>query len=413
MKKLVVVASIVCGALPAHAISTPVTFCFEGYGVYEDNWDNRSSLANGTREDYFTDDDPKPLRGFYVIISEDGVIEWQGYTGDGLNSTVAGCTPPVNLRGLPPYDVTFAIQTRALSQTHRIDAIDRDRLSSHWSTSIFSVSVPASPPNPMTVTWMPLDTITRRTVAALNVASFAAYRHYGGRSGGWFQLVTESNTDSCNQSIPAGYDRRLDVIGGNSRKKFLVAHEMGHCILKYRKPEHIYSDCEFVDSLCPANQGTADHSPGSNETQNCAFLEGFAHFYATDVFNSHNYRQAVFNYYTPEFGGKQYPSIDIPIISAFDQSVNGFYPRQYLEHECSPSYRTDHATELDWMRVLWEMHTYPTPVSFNEMTNWIDDADFGYSQTSAHDSLDWTAYWSGGHLWNAWNWASSYQGVDN
>jgi hypothetical protein len=408
-----VAVSLLLVAAPAKAIFTNVVFCAEGYGAYDDNWDNRPALANGTREDYFTDDKAKPLRGFHMTVSQGGTTRWSGYTGDGLGSAAVGCTSTFALNGLAPFNVSVMISTRAKSQTHFIDGIDKAGLDQglHWVNRVVSFTIETTPTAPVTVSWMPTDSKTRHILLATNAVAFAAYRHYGGLAGGKFQVVVDSVADSCNQTVPSGYDERLDTVSGNSDRKFLIVHEIGHCILKYRKPEQIYYDgCAFVDQTCPANQGNASHSPASNELHNCAFLEGFAHFYATDVFNSHNSQQAVFNYYTNEFGLGA-PSIDVPVVGTTDQSVNGSYPRNVLETVCNPAHRTDHATSIDWTRTLWRVHT--SSVSFNAMMSWIDDADFGWGHASAHDALDWVAYWTGGNLWNSWNVASTEHGVDN
>lgn len=313
--------------------------------------------------------------------------------------------------GTLPRQVEFSLTSQAISQTHFFYAIDGTDGQPVAVTNLTAIVGPSPPSAPVTVTWVPSAQSERRVLAALNVATFSAYRHYGGRSNGDFKMVVGGSgvIDECIAGS-GGYDQQINISGGNADAKFLVAHEVGHCILEYRLDQNVWLTCGYESATCPANQGNANHSPGSKEYQSCSFYEGFARFFATDIFNSHNSQEAVFNYYTNEFGSGD-PEIDAYAVVA-DHSVNGPYPLAFMVNKPCPTPWTNMSTEVDWMRTFWHMHSHPTPVSMNDMTSWMHDTDLWSSPYVTYDRCQASAATIGGNLYTRWQIASSNNGLD-
>lgn len=76
--------------------------------------------------------------------------------------------------------------------------------------------------------------------------------------------------------------------------------------------------------------------------------EGFAHFFATDAFNSHGQYGARFGYY-------KYLDLSDPYVVDVENGPLGG-ATAFMEAACVPPYG-GHGTELDWLRTFWDYHT--------------------------------------------------------
>jgi hypothetical protein len=138
------------------------------------------------------------------------------------------------------------------------------------------------------------------------------------------------------------------------------------------------------------------------EHQKDAFGEGWAHFYAADVWNDHGQTDCTFKYYKASN-----PTIDC------EWGQTGF-ELAYMESTCNAPY-AGYGVELDWLRQLWNVHTVPwfgTPPSFTSMVNWISTTcciDLDDAYTRLHNR----AYNIGGTLWYNWDWRDHVHGIDH
>lgn len=68
MRSAAVFLFIFLSILSADAQAVSINFCFESVADYIDNHDNYAALSGGAREDYYTTDGDKPLRGVYARL---------------------------------------------------------------------------------------------------------------------------------------------------------------------------------------------------------------------------------------------------------------------------------------------------------------------------------------------------------
>jgi hypothetical protein len=90
-------------------------------------------------------------------------------------------------------------------------------------------------------------------------------------------------------------------------------------------------------------------------------VEGFADFYAADVWNDHDQTDCQY-----QVGSAGYDCED---------GTGTSFSNGWLESQCATTH-DNRGVELDWMRVFWAVHTMgaaPDP-GFSEIVDWINDA---------------------------------------
>jgi hypothetical protein len=144
--------------------------------------------------------------------------------------------------------------------------------------------------------------------------------------------------------------------------KFIIAHELGHVVL---------AGAVNTDGMVGENcsYGTSGHGMRGLEYSSCAALEGWAHFYAADVWNNEN-PYGRFNWWGGGAGGD---SIDVEYGQGGCATVSGDtaanYRVAYADHcfsDAATPFDTDAkcaggncigvSTELDWMRTWFDYH---------------------------------------------------------
>jgi len=152
---------------------------------------------------------------------------------------------------------------------------------------------------------------------------------------------------SCYQSsIPA-----ILIDSGAADWKFLVSHEFGHRS-QGKATGHFYHSYKGngENSLCKCDQvsgSTKAHCMQSSEYYSAAIKEGFAHFYATTVWNSKSNGEGEFGYYKkflPVSGPVQNPPIAFDAAEAYT----------WRNNHCPKAGR---GVEMDWMSFFWSWHT--------------------------------------------------------
>jgi hypothetical protein len=206
----------------------------------------------------------------------------------------------------------------------------------------------------------------RASLAA--VAAFSAYRANFGTSGKQIDIeeISACGTKGGNASSAHYNDDDLDeglahvrIHMGNvgdamcspsdhRRYKFIISHEIGHAWMllhtkKYEPdtPTNLVDDTETVCGTGP------EYSITSLEWSSIGAREGMAHFYATEVWNSHASNKAVFTLGTPYNAGFSSPH------------VKG----GRLGNECTADDKCGKAVNIDWLRFWWDWHT---PFSHND-----------------------------------------------
>jgi hypothetical protein len=149
-------------------------------------------------------------------------------------------------------------------------------------------------------------------------------------------------------------------------EKFLLGHEVGHSTSSsLGGPGGLSFDYDFYGGqpglLAPtcrwhegtSSTGTWGHAMRSQEYQSAAFQEAFAHFVSAIVWNSANSSVATFKYYktntTYGYAAESYKLTQAdtwPL--AWNFTPNGCDCSNLSRLNCTGS-----ATELDWLRALW------------------------------------------------------------
>ena len=263
---------------------------------------------------------------------------------------------------------------------------------------------------------------------ALAISNFSYYwfdKYSGSRITGTrkIKVYTTScpaiSNNSCNVSVArstgkwrAGQSGKIHIHDDHNQKKFLIAHEMGHQIYGMHRDDGSFG-IGGSDPYCNANTGgsectystgasSQEHALHSKEWQSCAFPEGFAHFVATDVFNSHNQTGAHFHYYKSGF----------PAGVNVENGPTGGVTK-FMENECSGT-DTGYGVELDWLRTFWDYHTNSgSKPNHHQIMDQIQDAhdDSSYTYKRAYTEMKSAANADG--YGARWEEMASWNGIDH
>ncbi|MFT5154849.1 MAG: hypothetical protein ACI841_004857 [Planctomycetota bacterium] len=170
-------------------------------------------------------------------------------------------------------------------------------------------------------------------------------------------LVTESCQGGSCQS---GDQVRMKP--GDSNRKFLVGHEVGHWLHRQWTNDQMGYDnatwsANSGDPEC-AFAGVGSHAMRSKEYAVGGFIEGTAHYLAALAWNNHDSQQAIFKYYK-EIDDAVYSDMaaDNWIVEIEGQVGALGGTTNWMENECFVS--DGHSVEMDWMRFWWDYRTNP------------------------------------------------------
>jgi hypothetical protein len=352
----------------------------------------------GRGEDYWTDKNPtfRPIRGADIKVFHDGT-SFTSRLGDGLDGSKAACLD-VSGHGIAANELlTLELYTTGEVNGHAL-RVETESTGNRAmaSTTIFYDGTD----DPIDLT-PGVSSYNRFNIYM--AATYAMFRHGG--------TGNASLTIKADASIGTQIHKSSNIIfvnPANTQQKFSVAHEVGHFVSRD-------SGAFFGVTVDPCddyrtNDGTAcdsaSHALKSKEHARCAALEGFADFYAADVFNDHAETEC-----WASVGGSA--TIDC-------QDGNADFPKRYMERFCaSPIPGTSLAgfgVEIDWMRVFWGVHTRGSDdPSMNDMLRWMasGDDDKAWTQTNVYNLLHAAALRAGGSLLQNWNVLKSEHGVDH
>jgi hypothetical protein len=240
--------------------------------------------------------------------------------------------------------------------------------------------------------------------SATMAAAYSLWRHNAGNSNESFTVLTNMNS-----SVYTG--SQVELFSGHEDQKFVIAHEMGHMIGARAMGSRVLTggscnDVNITDPNRPCRQqGSGNHSILSKEESRCAMAEGFAHFFAADVFNSHSQDDCSFTYYKTTNG------VANPVVDC-EGSNPGFPVGPY--GQCWYG-GWGYGNELSWMRQFWDIHTYgSTNPSLNTMVTWINKVS-SLSDKNAYQRYHAAAQASGvsSTVETAWEGLDAYNTVCN
>lgn len=229
-----------------------------------------------------------------------------------------------------------------------------------------------------------------------NTGAYAIYRHDGGMNGETYDYRLDSGGSRYTSSDNIIWIN--DDSTPHTDNKFVIVHETGHAVLDHKVGGTVWQGNYGASNNC--DEEPSSHSMRSREHDASAFLEGFAHFYAADVWNDDDETDCSFRYYKDVEGALR--TVDC-------EFNNTRFEEYYHETQCVGG--TGYGVELDWLRAFWDIHTNgsaPDP-SFADILDWID---FGvhtgylyggtYGQNGAYDALDATSWITSG-IQSTWN----------
>jgi hypothetical protein len=199
---------------------------------------------------------------------------------------------------------------------------------------------------------------------------------------------SQGPTDTCARS--ADHEVYIgsysDTQPSDAMSKFVVAHELGH-VLERKNFSTLGSDYAAGDdpseSLCRCDHVTNSnqtHCLQSRELYGTGYMEGFAHFFATQLYNERDGVGCTFVYY------KQFKHATLGVIQP-PMAMNCGFAYGYRDHQCTPPAQggAHTAVELDFLRFLWNLHSAgPNRLSLPEM---IDI--FIYAKANGVPALRW------------------------
>jgi hypothetical protein len=378
------------GASPPSALTSTQWLCFRVQTTYsdadlgEDNWTSKNPTF-------------RTIRGADVKVFHDGT-SFTGQLGDGLDGSKAGCIS-VSGRGIQTNEwLTVELYTTGDVNGHAV----RVETESNGNRAVASTTIAYDG------TEDPVDlTPGVSSYDRFNIymaATYAMYRHGGLGDGS----VTIKADASGGTRLSASSDI-IYVNAANARQKFSIAHEVGHFIGRDSGAFFgVTSDpCDDYRTGAGNACDSASHGLKSKEHARCAALEGFANFYAADVFNDHGETDC----WSSMSGSRPMDCMD----------GNTEFPKRYMERFCAgpiPGTGFDgFGVEIDWMRVFWGVHTRGSDdPSMNDMLRWIasGDDEKPWTNTNVYNLLNAAAIRDGGgSLLQNWNVLKSEHGIDH
>jgi hypothetical protein len=377
---------------------TPLKICIEQFseftdgGVGEDFWQSPANTARASQ-------------GAWVAVYRDSTLVWLDFLGDGRGTgdPGSGCTdeladPP---DPLGTYDYSFQIFTIGKVQDNIVNVAYEGGPILDWNFTRILTGTGTH-----TVSFDPTND-TGRAFDVYMVGAYCQFRHTGGVSGETYRyrLIQDSSDNWVSRSSDTV------MIGEESaNKKFIVAHETGHLLGDFATGNNdwktVSSHCKCYESAsCPASRGS--HSMLSKELSRCAVAEGFAHFYAAAVFNSHtddSPYECWLHYYKTVDGDPT------PIVNCELDWPDGPFDERSMENNCSTPW-AGMGTELDWFRTFWDvLSDPPTAFTVEDITDWLDSAEYWHDYF-AYDRLDAAANAIGGDLDAKWDAAKTRNGI--
>ncbi len=173
-------------------------------------------------------------------------------------------------------------------------------------------------------------------------------------SGGGDPPISWASTDFASKQSTICLGRKNTLDPSDGWTKFVVGHELGHAVqgLGMGNLTTDY-DNPTSQSLCRCDHvGSSNqyHCLQSQEHIGAGASEGFAHLYASRIFNHQEQSDCGFGYYK-EFMNTSYVVEQPPV------AVNCKAPVKWLENQCLTANR---GVEYDWMNFLYDINSAPS-----------------------------------------------------
>jgi hypothetical protein len=314
----------------------------------------------------------------WAVIKRNGTEVWTGYMD------ASGCTGGVtSSAGTYEFWVTAAISRNGRA------AWIFPTSAENWRWFSATYNLPAVGGSGVYVYQPPAFGVgdTTASVAAVMTRVISQSSIDNGMPPGTYRFRSEQ---ACPSGANACYDPASDAVFIGSGKAFyknVIGHELGHYVQNRMfgtLPFYAY-DWNAGQNICACNHiapPSNSHCLQSREHIGAAFMEGFGHFYAADLFNNPADGSAVFPYY------KEIWIADNFILPA-GWPVGLPSAVKWMESNCNSNGR---GTEFDWMEFQYALHTVgSTPFTLANIDSmWTEACDGSCTWTG--DSSD-TIWW--------------------
>jgi len=363
-------------------------------------WKVHYNDAGDIGDDYFTANTNKAARGVYLAIYD----SYDNYVYGGYTST-SGCTGNITVVSGREYTVQFSSTAEPDGDnrvnTHYFYNTDDWRVAHYYRSQTWTSSG----------TYDVATSIYDHVSSIMAAASWAVYHRDGGMSDKVYTFRYKANEDNHYSYS----ENKIYLKGYGAYRKYIIAHELGHNILRNKRGGSPHADCSYDGGGVKCDDGTDDdddHILTTAEKQSCALSEGWAHFYSATAWNSsEQYADCKFVYYK-NCDYDDDGDIDLATETIIVNCDTGDYsPGQaWAKNKCDSSdYRSN---ERDWLMALWDVCTNYTSVSFNELLGALADIDFdwNFGEDNLYCRAVYSAYNYGFHIQLMTQ--SAFNGVD-
>lgn len=314
------------------------------------NSDSEQTTPTGITEDYYLTLAEKvvPARGVYISVQTGNTTLASGFTG---SST--GClefeAPTANY--IASVDV-FSIARHGTTYIRAHDAGADSSSSMPGNLFVTSYANVLLAPGRR-------DLPAIRRNATWNAFLTGSYALWRVRTGVSNTMISMGFGSSSSSSLLGNSENYVDegrhlvhINNGHRRRKFIVAHEIGHAVARLNYGENGTQD-DFDSSYPydgPNTNGCLNvggYSLSSVEWDSMGFKEGYAHLYASRVFNN------------PVADGAFTLFGNTISLERFQPAAAGNPMGGHLRNRCDSSPDHGVSTIEDWTRFLWDMYTIP------------------------------------------------------
>ncbi|MEQ9498889.1 MAG: hypothetical protein RIT81_18565 [Deltaproteobacteria bacterium] len=288
--------------------------------------------------DWWNSTAPKPARGILYHVLDNG---WNLVHG-GLTDPETGCTGALEM-----YDQNYKVRVLSVVQTSHANIVYRFNAGGVlYDQLVAPIFRPIGNGSYELVIENPTSGHGEDWVNVLAAAGYAIERENGGH---WNQAFAIFDAACPVASDMCVHNGNIYTSSGDTDRKFRIALEMGH-LVAYKRDEFTSPIYNFASYGGACDEwGNTLHDLVSREYQSVAIVNGYAHFYSAAVFNDSGENSCeIFDYDLIDYnkdGWAEFPQI---------RDCEG--GADYLGSYCGAP-TTDRATELDWLRFFWDLHT--------------------------------------------------------
>lgn len=341
---------VVAASAPANAINR-ARFCVDLTNRYTDTMPGQDALTGSTL----------PAHKHWAVVERQGVtVGTPGYMS-------GSCTPFFTIN--PGQYTLFLTSAVRVATDKFIWAFHDESEEWTWFSATFTVNSNPTGDTTLPVTFPGADGLAASLVGSVvNAAEMPA---------GTFKVYLEDCASVPGSSCAIGANIYLNP--NHTDRKSIIAHEMGHAVASGFSAVFAYNyNRVHTNPLCRCDHVTTTnqlHCLQSFEQGGAGRNEGYAHFWAANIFNTGSHSTAPFGYYKEVL----VPPGNIPQdVEPPPYPVDALTAFRWSEQRCGVTAETQ--VEMDWMTFLYFLHnktaqaySFPELMTVLQITDQFDD----------------------------------------